>query len=309
MPDIGINYLSKNEESYKVLKKYKCINTLKFPGRLCTFEELKKFLVFTKSNDFKIDFHGIPGMLPAFSCDNRRVIESIDFNQLKQIFLINNNIHRISTHMGINNKEKLTDYSKKQLIDNWKKNYITLKNKLENILNHKIEIGLENIPGEFCFDPKTLMPQYLSENWKMADFGVFDITHAKLSCKTLNMKYGDYLAQLKNTDKVKILHIAGNTNTTECLKYKVDKHTMLCTEEISDIIKSINKFRKIDLVDSEYVFKTKYSSLKETIIESVTIKKIIETKDEEKSKGIMRHLEKYLKDDISNVERILDNIV
>ena len=309
MIDIGINYLCENEESYKILKKYNVINTLKYPGKRCTFEELEKFLVFTKNNGFKIDFHGIPCMKPAFCCDNKIVVESIDFDKLKSLFAINNEIYRISTHMGVDNKEKLTDYTEDELETNWNKNYKTLKSKMEYALGRAVEIGLENIPGEFFFDPETVTPEYINENWDKADFGVFDTAHALLSCKTLNMSYDEYLAKLQNTNKVKILHIAGDTNSTEQTRDKIDKHVMICQEEIDDLIKTINLFENLDLVDSEYVYNTKYSGMKETIIEAVVTKKMVETRDVEECKKIMTYLETNLEDDISNAEALLKDIL
>lgn len=309
MVDLGINYLHENEECYKLLKKYNIINTIKFPGKTCTFDELEKFLLFAKQNGFKLDFHGIPGMKPAFCCDNRIVVQNIDWNRLEKLFSINNSINRISTHVGIDNKEKLTDYTESRLEENWEKNYISLKEKMENVLGQKIEIGLENIPGEFCFDSATLTPKYVSNNWKRADFGVFDITHAMLSCKTLNMQYEEYLNQLENIDKVKILHIAGDINTTEEMKNQIDKHVMISQDEIANSIKTINKFKNLDLIDSEYVYNTKYSSNKETIIESFIIKTMVETRDEEKCTNVMKYLEQNLKDDISNAEELLQKIV
>lgn len=307
MIDIGINYIKDNEECYKILKKYNIINTIKFPGKVCNIEELQNFLKFSKENNLKIDLHGLPKMKPSFSCNNDVFIGNIDFNFLNDVFKINKSINRISTHMGLDNMDRLSNYTQIQLDNNWKANYLSLKSNLEGILEKNIQIGLENIAGGFDYDIKTLTPEYASENWKMADFGVFDITHAKLASEQLNISYKNYLEKIKNTEKVKILHVSGNFSDSEQYKIKPDKHVLISTQEIEDIVDAINRFKYLDLVVSEYAYNSKYSSKKETIIEAVTINKIVSTNDAEIAKSIFKYLSENLNDDIANVDEILSS--
>lgn len=305
MIDIGINYLSENNECYKLLKRYNVINTLKYPGRTCNYEELKKFLKYTHDNEFKIDLHGLPKMTPSFSCNNNLFIGDVDFKFLEEIFRINNKINRISTHIGLENNDRLEYYKENELEENWLNNYKSLQNNLEKILKRKIEIGLENIPGGFDFDIETITPEYVSENWRKADFGVFDIAHAKLSANVLNISYDEYLKRLSNIEKVRILHISGNIDSTEKYYSKPDKHVLISVLEIGDILKTITAFEKLDLIVSEYSYNTRFSSQKETIIEAVTINKIITTCNKDLSIKVMKYLEENLNDDISNAEKIL----
>ena len=75
--------------------------------------------------------------------------------------------------------------------------------------------------------------------------------------------------------------------------------------EIGDILKTITTFEKLDLIVSEYSYNTRFPSKKETIIEAVTISKIITTRNKDLSIKVMKYLEENLNDDISNAEKIL----
>ena len=308
MIDIGINYIKENSECYKLLKEFNYINTLKFPGKTCDEEELNNFISFVTSNDFKIDLHGLPGMKPAFSCDNLTFRGNLQFNKLQQLFGENTDIYRFSTHIGIDNKDRIANYEEKQLEKNWNENYNFLKKNLTEIFKQNVDIGLENIPGGFDFDKKTLIPEYVSENWKKADFGVFDIAHAKLSAKDLNMEYSQYLNKLKNKEKVKILHISGNHSLYSEYANKPDKHVLINTEEFDDIINTLEEFDNLDLVVSEYAYNSLYSSKKETIIEAVTINTLVKYRNIELSKKIFNHIRKVLEDDISNIKEVLNKL-
>lgn len=137
---------------------------------------------------------------------------------------------------------------------------------------------------------------------------MFDISHARLACESLNIKYDDYLNQLDNTEKVKILHSTGNIRTTEKNKHIIDKHVLITEDEIRDIIKALNKFTNLDLFVSEFTDDTEFSGVKETIIEAVVLHYVVKTKDEEKCKKILKFLEDGLKDDISNADEILKKV-
>ena len=241
MVDIGINYISGNEKCYELLKKYRYINTIKFPGRTCDLENLTKFLKLAKKLNLKMDLHGIPGMLPAFNCMDDEFLSNVNFKQLDEIFSENANISRFSTHIGIKHKDNLDKYSNSEINFKWKKNYDDLKSNLDTIFNTNVEIGLENIPGGFMYDKRTLTPEYVSQNWEKADFGVFDVCHAKLASNDLKMDYYQYVKELKHKDKVKIIHVSGNTDYNDKYLNKPDKHVLINEDEIQDIIDSIDK--------------------------------------------------------------------
>lgn len=295
--DIGINYITELDKPenrydniYKILVKKGYINTLKFPGKFCNYETLDQFLKLAKETNVNIDVHGIPKMVPAIHSKNfiknvewEKIIPQIGYSQ------------RISTHMGMENKEKISNYEEGTIEENIRK----VKEKLD------CEIGIENIPGGFEFDKQTLTPDFITETWGIADFGVFDISHAKLAAQDLNMTYSEYLKQIKHKEKVKILHISGNINETHKYSNKPDKHILINKEEIKDIIDLLNEFENLELIISEYAYNTKYSYEKELIIEAIILNMIVNTKNEKIVKEKLKYLEDNLKDDISNLEIIL----
>lgn len=289
--DIGINYISDiNNDIYKYLLRKRYINTIKFPGKHCNYEELKKFLQFIDETGSKADIHGLPEMVPAIN--SKRFIENVKWNEILEILP---KISRISTHMGLENKEILTNNKSDILENNIKK--------LKNQIN--CDIGLENIPGGFEFDKKTLTPQFISKSWEKADFGVFDISHAKVAAKDLEMTYQEYLEKIENKEKVQILHVSGNIIEIGERQNQPDKHVLINQQEIEDIIQLLNKFPNTDLIISEYAFNTKYTYEKEIMIEAILLSTIVKTRDLEKSKYILRILEQKLRNDISNIEEIM----
>ena len=313
MIDIGINYLTQGDMSqnafdkiYKLLVKKGYINTIKFPGKYCNYDGLKKALRLVEDTNIKIDIHGFPGIVPSISSKN--YIKNVDWNKLKDIINKSKYIKRISTHIGLENKDRLRNYKYDELMNNYNINVLNVKEKLKNILCNQIDIGVENIPGGFDFDIETIKPNYVSDCWRQADFGVFDISHAKLSAKQLKITYEEYLKMLKYKEKVKILHISGNVDETNKYENKPDKHVLIHHTEIKDVIKTIQEFHNLDLIISEYSFNTKYSYEKELIIESIVLFTMIKTKDYNLSKYILNFLEKCLQEDISNIEQIIEII-
>lgn len=307
MIDIGLNYITEKEDFfyqydniYKFLIKQGYINTLKFPGKYCDSEVLKKVFELSKETNSKIDLHGLPGMVPAISSKN--LTKNIDWENI-QI----GNISRVSTHMGLEHKDKLNNYTISDLEQTLQKNMQELKEKMYTKLGSNIEIGLENIPGGFEFELETRTPEYISENWKKADFGVFDISHAKLSAKELNMTYEEYLNKLENKEKVKILHISGNMDTTNKYSDKPDKHVLINEDEIEDIIETIKKFTNIDLIVSEYAYNTKYAYEKELLIEAIVLFTIVNSMDKKVSVKVLKYLEENLEEDGSNIEELLNS--
>lgn len=311
MVNIGINYITEKDKEinkydniYKFLQKKGYIDTIKFPGKYCDYTSLQNIKKFANYNNINVDIHGLPGMIPAIYSEN--CIQNIDWKKIKKNIYDFEKITRISTHVGLENKDKLTNYSKEIQEKNVLNNIKNLKIEMKNILGKNIDIGLENIPGGFEFDIETIKPEFVSENWSKADFGVFDITHAKLSAKDLNMTYGEYLKKLKYKEKVKILHVSGNVDETGTFSDKPDKHVLVHKSEIKDIINTIKEFKNIDLIVSEYAYNTKYNYEKEIIIEAVTLANIIKTMDERKTIMILEFLQKNLKEDLSNLKQILD---
>ena len=303
MTDIGINYIpelegekeNKYEPIYRFLIKEKYINTIKFPGKYCNENTLNRCIRLSEDTGAKIDIHGFPGMIPAIH--DQDFVKNINWVQIQNI--INNKMTRISTHVGLKSGERIRNYKEGTI----EKNIETLKEKFNNI-----EVGLENIPGGLKFDIQTITPEFVSIAWDKADFGVFDIAHAKLAAGALNMSYEEYVRQIQNKSKVKILHVAGNIDETNKYKDRVDKHVLTNSKEIKDIIKTLEIFENIDLVVSEYATNTKYSFEKELLIESILISTLVKTRSEVLTIKTMKTLEENLKKDISNVEEVLKNI-
>lgn len=311
MIDIGINYITglegKNnyDDIYKLLIKRRYITTLKFPGKSCDYNTLENLLKLTQITNSKIDIHGIPKMLPSIC--SKQCVQKINWEELREKLSINNQISRISTHIGLDRNDKLNNYKKEKLERNLETNKKVLKNQLKEIVGNEIELGLENIPGGFHLDIETIKPQYISENWEKADFGVFDISHAKLAAKSLNMTYEDYTKEIENKEKVKILHISGDIDELNKYPNSPDKHILIHQSEIKDIIQTLELFENIDLVVSEYAYNTKYSYEKEIIIESIIISIITQKRNEKIAKNALNYLEQNLKEDICNIEEILDS--
>lgn len=313
MIDIGINYLTeldipqnRYDEIYKYLIQKGYINTIKFPGKYCNYESLKNVISLAKSTNAKIDIHGLPGVVPAIN--SKMFIEKVNWKELQKIISEIKEIKRFSTHIGLENKDKMDNYKSEELEKIYSTNIKTLKGKLQNIVNNKIDIGLENIPGGFDFDIKTITPDYIGYNWNKSDFGIFDIAHAKLAAKQLGISYEEYLRKIQNKGNVKILHVSGNIDETKKYENKPDKHVLIHKTEINDILSTLQVFNNIDLIISEYAYNTKYTYEKEIIIESIVLYTIIKTKDKELSKKVLKILEKDLRKDVSNLETILEKI-
>lgn len=305
MVDIGINYLAGIDECYRILKKHNIINTIKFPGRVCDYEHMEACLELAKELNLKVDLHGLPGMTPAFSCMSDNFVSKVDWKKLKEVFKINNDISRISTHIGLEHADSFSNYSNEDVEKKWKKNYNDLQKGLEYALGKKVEIGLENIPGGFKYDIKSLTPEYISENWKLADFGVYDVSHAKLAAKTLKIDFNEYITKITNLDKVKIYHVSGNNDKTGLYDSKPDKHVLISEDEIDDVVKCKAMLPNLDLIVSEYSFESKYSISKEVAIEAITINAIAKNENIESIKKKINFLEKNLLNDISNLDEMI----
>lgn len=310
MIDIGINYITelndpfnRYDDIYELLMRNGYINTIKFPGKYCNNETLKFANLLSKRLNLKLDIHGLPGMIP--SVYSNKLLENIDWENLRKV--LGDNINRISTHMGLENKDRISNYTNIELENNWNTNVNTLKIKMKEICKKNIKFGIENIPGGFDYDIETLTPKFISYNWSKADFGIFDISHAKLASSSLKLLYSEYLEEIKYKEKVKILHLSGNIDETNEFDYKPDKHVLINKYEIRDIINALKAFPNIDLIVSEYGYCTKYSYEKELIIEAITIYSIAKTMNEDLTKEILEFLQANLKDDISNIDEIINN--
>lgn len=311
MIDIGINYITElgsyinqYDDVYKFLLERGYINTIKFPGKYCDYPSLQSANNLMKKTNAKIDIHGLPGMVPAIY--SNEFVKTIEWEKLKEILTNKQSIKRISTHMGLKSGDRLTNYTNDELISNWNKNINNIKNKMQEWMGSKIEVGVENIPGGFDYDLKTITPEFITANWSNADFGVFDISHAKLAANDLKITYEEYLERIDFKEKVKILHVSGNINETDEIKNKPDKHTLIHKNEIGVIIKALQEFENVELVVSEYGYNTKYSYPKELVIEAITLATIVRKQDEYLSKKILNFLEENLKEDLSNLQQIVD---
>lgn len=295
--DIGINYITeldmpqnRYDEIYKMLIKKGYINTLKFPGKYCNYNSLEHFLQIATDTGVKMDIHGLPGMVPAIHSKN--FTKNIEWEKIIPKL---KNCKKISTHMGLENKDIMANYVEGTLETNYKE----IKEKLN------CEIGVENIPSGFEFDKKTLTPEFITETWKKVDFGVFDISHAKLAARELDMTYQEYLEKIGNKEKVKILHVSGNITEIGSRKNERDKHVLINYQEIKDIIQLFDQFTNTKLIISEYAYNSKYTYEKELIIEAIVLNTIVKTLNVKTAQKILEYLEQNLNDDISNIEELM----
>ena len=304
MIDIGCNYIidennqNTYDKAYEYLAKNRYIQVIKFPGKFCNKQELVYALNFAKKMNIKIDLHGLPGMEPR--THSKRMLNNIKWDELPLDMMQFIYKNRISTHIGAEMEEDI-ETSENIFIENYKK--------IKEIFNKKYDINIsfggENQSGGYNIPLKEISPQTISKIWEMMDFGVFDISHAKLGSKDLNITYEEYLKNLTSKDKVKILHISGNVDETDKYKDRIDKHVLVNKKEIKDIIKTINEFPNLDLIDTELAFNTKYSFEKELIIEVITLNMMSRKMNEDEIYKIYDILSKKLKNDISNIEEII----
>lgn len=301
MIQIGCNYIVNQDEKniydnlYSYLVKNNYIDILKFPGKLCNYEEFNYCLNLANKLKIKIDLHGLPHMEPR--THSKRMFTNIEWNKLPNNLMILNNKKRISTHICAENNENIneTTYILKENI-----NY--LKDKFYEKYSEEIKFGGENSSGGYNLPLVEISPETISNTWSLLDFGVFDISHAKLAAIDLKISYEDYLKSLLNKEKVKILHISGNVDKTGKFENKIDKHLMMDKTEIKDIIKTIKEFKNLDLIISEFAFNSKYSFEKELIIEMCTLNKIVKTLDEKESIKTYNLLSENITDDLSNLD-------
>ena len=301
--NIGINYIGQYDDIYKYLIKKRYINTLKFPGRLCNYNELSLFKKIIDQTKAKVDLHGLPNLMPDISSIN--CVKDMEWGELKKYPL---DVNRISIHVGLENRDRISNYPEGTIEKQLHSNKMILSQKLKEVYGKEVKIGLENVPGKIGYEPKTLEPEYVSWNWKEADFAVFDIIHARLACEELNITYEEFLNRLENKEKVKILHVSGNQDDNNKYPNSVDKHLIMNRNEITDIIDAINMFKNIDLVVSEYAYPSKYGCEKELLIEAITLHTVVTTKNEEKSKEILEYLENNLEDNGENIEQLIETI-
>jgi len=312
---VGANFLTEKVEDkmqasynkiYHTLLTYGYLDTLKYPGKFCDIESLLLFLDFTEKQHCKIDIHGLPGMLPA--THDRRLIRNVGWDDLPTQLWSNPEFYRISTHIGLDNVNPVSDYTAEEFEQNFQENKKEMKQHLCEKTGREIYFGGENQPGGFGIDLATLTPEFISEIWAKMDFGVFDIAHAKNAAKDLKISYEEYLARLTNRERVKILHVSGNVDTTGKYANKPDKHILTNVSELEDIQKTIQEFPNLDLVLTEYAYASKYSYEKEIAMEIVTLHTLVKTKNVEKAKGVLTMLEKELSEDASNLIVVLEKI-
>lgn len=312
---IGANFLTEKVEGkveakynsiYRTLLTYGYLDTLKYPGKFCDTESLLLFLDFTNQTHCNIDIHGLPGMLPA--THDRRMIRNVGWDDLPTQLWENPGFTRISTHIGLDNVNPVSDYTAEEFEQNFQANVREMKEHLKEKTKREILFGGENQPGGFGIDLATLTPEFISEIWAKMDFGVLDIAHAKNAAKDLGISYDEYLARLSNRERVKILHVSGNIDQTGKYANKPDKHVLTACEELEDIEKTIETFPELDLVLTEYAYASKYAYEKEIVVEVVTLATLVKTRNSEKAKGVLTMLEQELAEDASNLIVALEKI-
>ena len=311
MIKIGINYIAEKKENgtldniydniYTSLIRHNYINLLKYPGRYCSLEELQYCINMVNKNKIYIDIHGLPGMIPA--THDSTFCSNINWEQIPQNLWKLNHSSRISTHIGLVNHDRLQNHTSDYLTNTFNSNISKMKEYLFNYSGFNFDIGGELQPGGFDFDVDTLSAKFIGNVWKDMDFGVFDITHAKLICNELNISLSDYLKNLDNKDKVKIIHIAGNTDITNSYSAKPDKHVLTTIEEFYELNSILKYFNNVDSIISEYAYPTRFNTKKELCIEVINLYFTLNKID--KLEYVSKYLETQLKQDTSNLEYVL----
>jgi len=312
---IGANYLTekRNEQTvstfdkvYEILIKKGYLDVLKYPGKYCDYSSLNSLLDLARKTDCEIDMHGLPGMIPA--THDKNMMNNIKWEELSDLLWKNQSFKRYSTHIGLDSIDQVLNYEKEEFETNFKTNFEKFKQKLKEMTGREIQFGGENQPGGFGIDKNTLTPEFISSIWSKMDFGVFDIAHAKSASADLGISYEEYLNRLMFLEKVNILHIASNIDQTGKYPDKPDKHLMIAEDDLEDILKTIEKFPNLDLIVTEHAYNSKYSYEKEIVIEIVTLNKLVKTKNIEETKHVMNILEKELKENLENIEEVLEKI-
>ena len=312
---IGANYLTEKVEGktigkfdgiYQMLIQKGYLNTLKYPGKYCDIASLELLLKMLERTGCEVDIHGLPGMLPA--THSKVMLANIQWDQIPEKLWKVPSFQRISTHIGLDNQDRIANYSPKEFWQTFQDNQEKMKRILREKTGREIQFGGENQPGGFQIDPETYTPEFLSQIWEKMDFGVFDIAHGKNSAQEEGISYEGYLKRLTNTQRVKIFHVSGNMDRTGKYIDKPDKHVMMDESEFSEILETISVFSNLDLIVTEYAYQTKYAYEKEIIKEIVTLKKLVESKDVEYTKKIGLFLEKELKEKGENLEEVLEKL-
>lgn len=311
---IGINYLVEKthenvfknvyDDIYSILIKYNYLDLLKFPGRYCTIEELTYFINFVEKHSIYADIHGLPGMIPA--THDIHFCSYIKMDQIPNKLWDLKHNSRISTHIGLQNHDRLQNYSPKDLNQIFSSNMENLKELLLYHTHINFEIGGELQPGGFDFDQETLSANFIGNTWDKMDFGVFDITHAKLICKDLGISLSSYINKLQHKDKVKIIHIAGNTDNKNQYLNKPDKHILTTLDEFYELDSIIKSFKNVDSVISEYAYPSSFLTNKELCIEAISLFYTIN--DISNLRRIYEILISELNENASNLEIILSKL-
>lgn len=309
MINIGCNYLldenglNSYDNIYRYLIKNNFIQVLKYPGKVCSIEALKHCINLAQEMHIKIDLHGLPFMEPRTHGYN--IIKNIKWDllpdNLKNIIYKN----RMSTHIAADvGKDILSVDSNNNLL----KNIVIIKQKFKEKYNLELKIGGENQAGGYKLPLIEISPETVSKIWNKMDFGVLDISHAKLDSNDLNITFDSYLNRLRYTNKVKIIHISGENDIKKKFINSPDKHILIHESEIEDIVKVVKIFNNIDLIDTEFAYNTLYSLEKELVIEVLTLNLIIKKLDINKIQESIKYMKNNLNDNISNIEKVLKNI-
>ncbi|VVB86724.1 Uncharacterised protein [uncultured archaeon] len=155
-------------------------------------------------------------------------------------------------------------YTKQDLLDNAKHNFL----KLREILGSVIKIGIENnnyFPTEaydYVTDPE-FISEIIHENQL---YFLFDIAHARIVAYNRNIEYGEYKEKLP-FDRIIQLHISsyGISDGLAC-----DLHDYPGEEEFNEVRDIISKY------DVEYLTIEYYKDIEHLLISLKKIKEIID---------------------------------
>lgn len=302
---VGINYLSNvKEEIYGILKKEGFLDILKFPGEKCTLEELNLFIACVQKYDLEVDIHGLPGVIPAIH--DKDFIKNLDWNSINPLLFSCKGAKQYSTHIGLKNGDKVSNYSQEEIETNLQNNIKNFKQEVQHRFHKKVTVGGEMKPGGFQYDPITLTPEFISKTWEKLDFGVFDIAHVELIAEDMGISYEEYRKRLSHTNKITTVHVS--ENKSPLYPQNPDTHVMISEKKIRRLFVLLQEYKNIENILSEYTFQGYDTMEKEVAIDVIIIKTMIQTKNLEKTLQVYEFLKQEIKKDCSNIQEII-NIV
>lgn len=303
----GVNFLGVlNPNVYRLLNYYGYLSFLKYPGISCNFEELNKFIGIAKELNVVVDIHGLPGLIPRLHA--KHICDNIDWERVSKDLFSLRGSNVFSTHIGA---DKLFMAKQKDFDAVLRKNMYAMKNTILVKYNRSIiNVGGENQPGGRIYPQIFITPEFVGHAWEILDFGVFDVSHARLAAEELGITFEEYVERLKNRDKVKIIHISGCDLSVKN-PIKRDSHIVTTIREYQILLSILPKFKHVKRIASEYAYHKRHSNLptvKDLVTETITLHTALETRDISKTEEMLTYLKKQKMHTAQEVEKVLKRI-